>query len=527
MSVTLNDILSLPSLRRSTVLAGKEGLSKIITSISVLECSAPGAIYDELFTGAEFAGGEVIITAFAGIPTDVDTQLQLLKQFASVGEIGIILYYVGIIMPDVDERFLRLADSLAFPVICMPRNDFSLRYSEVICEVMDAIVRDQAGSTTFALDLLEQASQLDAHNRTMDSVLRLASDQLRVNLILTDANYRPLNIAAWPRNQKPPAETWIQRQTRTGQMPVLVETNPSIWGYREDMHFSPARKGFLFAFSETRKIDPSLWQQLLNGIQIAFNLWGQDHDRLDLSELLKAIIQDDPIRMRRLGNIYNLDVNALSDVWILHNLSGKDISPWVSPIRELSREYSDIAICEPYENNILLLPSGHVNLQESEAWAGALAAYCKEKELPLVLTRCTSLKRTSDVKTAYTDNQAYIRDAMMIFPKRRYFTLQEVAFAKQCRLLAEQGAETVSALMEPLEPILSWRDGKEVIKTLGVYLLDKNSSITETAAELFVHKNTVKYRLQKAGDYLGFHIGDMPHSQNLMNALAIRRILEN
>ncbi|MEI3100909.1 MAG: helix-turn-helix domain-containing protein [Oscillospiraceae bacterium] len=37
------------------------------------------------------------------------------------------------------------------------------------------------------------------------------------------------------------------------------------------------------------------------------------------------------------------------------------------------------------------------------------------------------------------------------------------------------------------------------MNTLTVFLLDKNSSITDTAAHLFVHKNTVKYRLHKAG----------------------------
>ena len=38
--------------------------------------------------------------------------------------------------------------------------------------------------------------------------------------------------------------------------------------------------------------------------------------------------------------------------------------------------------------------------------------------------------------------------------------------------------------------------------------------------------NTVKYRLAKAGDLLGFHIGDILQSRNLAYALAIRRMLE-
>lgn len=78
-----------------------------------------------------------------------------------------------------------------------------------------------------------------------------------------------------------------------------------------------------------------------------------------------------------------------------------------------------------------------------------------------------------------------------------------------------------------LEPILSGKDGADIVRTLTVFLLDRNSSITETAAHLFVHKNTVKYRLQKAGNLLGFHVGDIPQSKNLIYALALRRILQH
>ena len=65
----------------------------------------------------------------------------------------------------------------------------------------------------------------------------------------------------------------------------------------------------------------------------------------------------------------------------------------------------------------------------------------------------------------------------------------------------------------------------DYMEELETYLLDENSSIVDTASRLFVHKNTVKYRLQKAGDILGFRIGDVPQSKNLIYALSLQRIL--
>ena len=97
---------------------------------------------------------------------------------------------------------------------------------------------------------------------------------------------------------------------------------------------------------------------------------------------------------------------------------------------------------------------------------------------------------------------------------------------KECREIAAQGKDAVRRYTSLLEPILSGKDGREITTTLEVFLLDKNASITETAAHLFVHKNTVKYRLQKASNLLGFHVGDIPQSKNLIYALALRRIMQ-
>lgn len=528
MSITLKNILTLPSLRRANVLAGRDGLDHIVTSVSVLEYATPNAVQKNFLDHIEFTGGEIVITAFANIANDVTAQCENIKLLHLAGEVGMILYYVGILMPRVDPKLIELANELSFPLICMPENEPSLRYGEVISEVMEAVTRDQIGSTTFAIDLLEQISQTAAHNRTIDNVLRVVSDKLRVSLILTDANHNILNEVAWPRNQAIPVERWLHTLEQSlSEYPAQVNCDPVVWGYREELHFNLNRRMLLFSFSEGREIEASLWKQALDGLKVAFNLWGENHDSIDLSELLKAIFQDEPVKMRRLGKLYHIDVAALSDTWILHNMTKGDITSYVPNIREFSEQFANIDICEPYEENIVIFPTGLPGLQESDAWANALVDFCDSHHIPVALTRCTALKHTSDVRKAYLDNQTYIRDAKKIFPERRFFTLQEIEFAKQCRIIAEKSEESLNSLLEMLQPMRTWRDGEDVIKTLSTYLLDENSSVTETAARLFVHKNTIKYRLQKAGDCLGFHIGAVPHSQKLMVCLAICRLLPN
>ena len=69
------------------------------------------------------------------------------------------------------------------------------------------------------------------------------------------------------------------------------------------------------------------------------------------------------------------------------------------------------------------------------------------------------------------------------------------------------------------------KDARDLKETLSVHLLDAGASVTRTAELLFLHKNTVKYRLQKISDRLGCRVGRMPESLPLYRACAMERLL--
>mgnify|MGYP000049005923 CR=1 FL=1 len=167
----------------------------------------------------------------------------------------------------------------------------------------------------------------------------------------------------------------------------------------------------LLVISESGKFDSVLWKQAVEGVRLGMSVWGRQHDQADLSELVRAIIQDEPIKMRRLGDLYHIDVEALSDVWILKNLTDADLSRWIGPIRELSSHFARIEICEPYENDILIFPVGNRTLRDMNGWAAALAGFCAKHEIPIKITRCPLLQNTANVKYAYEINHTYLADA--------------------------------------------------------------------------------------------------------------------
>mgnify|MGYP002538406865 FL=1 len=64
-----------------------------------------------------------------------------------------------------------------------------------------------------------------------------------------------------------------------------------------------------------------------------------------------------------------------------------------------------------------------------------------------------------------------------------------------------------------------------LLDTLSAYLLDGEASVTRTAELLYLHKNTVKYRIQRISDLLGYRPDRMPETVKLYQAVAVERLL--
>ena len=80
--------------------------------------------------------------------------------------------------------------------------------------------------------------------------------------------------------------------------------------------------------------------------------------------------------------------------------------------------------------------------------------------------------------------------------------------------------------MQPLRFLQEFSEGSELLNTLIVYLLDADSGITRCAELLFVHKNTIKYRMSRIGMCLGYPADKEPEKFYLYRAAAIHRLVE-
>ena len=92
--------------------------------------------------------------------------------------------------------------------------------------------------------------------------------------------------------------------------------------------------------------------------------------------------------------------------------------------------------------------------------------------------------------------------------------------------MSESEAALTEALM-PLEALSYVREDNALLKTLEVYLLDAGNSVSVCAELLFLHKNTVKYRLSRIRKLLGYSPDKIPELFSLYRAAALNRLLDS
>lgn len=163
--MTVSDVMKLPSMVGAEVVAGRGGLEHPVDSVNVLEYAYATELLKRFFEENTFDGNEMLITAFSAVCDDVDAQCKNVMHYHSVGSAGIILYYVGIILPEIDQRLIDLCDELDFVLICMPRGQTDLRYSEAIREILFQVYREQQRDRFFVTTILSRLAAL-AFRRT-------------------------------------------------------------------------------------------------------------------------------------------------------------------------------------------------------------------------------------------------------------------------------------------------------------------------------------------------------------------------
>ncbi|PKR84414.1 PucR family transcriptional regulator [Heyndrickxia camelliae] len=526
--VTVKDLLQLPSLRGAEVLTGKDNLNRTVSSLSVLEVSNVDFFSEIIQTvQEEWYAEELVISSFYSIRDSVEKQCETIQHLHDLGELGLILYYVGIVLPDIPEEVLQLADSQGFIIICMPKNDISLRYNEVIYEVMEAIVSNQTVNDNFVKETLEKVSLLPEHLQSVEITLKMLSDRLKANILLTNTHYEIVNQVMWPRNSTLDVAKVIEDYLQTNQNSKkeyhsLDRITPACFIEFKSIHQKNGEMLYLFLIKENTKLPAKTIEKISEVVQVAINLWGDKHAEISEYALVKAIINDESEKMRRLGHLLHINVSAIQMMWMVYINDLTEEKAIREELEEqLSKYYSTRVIQIIDDCIIVLLGNCLYKYHEFEIAAEFIESTNYISQISEVVYS-PKMRNTQDVRRMYQLVNSVGEKVHLIYPMRKLFTAAEIRSMKRAIDLSKQGEEMIEECFSVIAPILN---DKESLRTLMTFLLDANGDFDKCGKFLYIHKNTVKYRINKISELIGYDVTVFSEFYDVYIACMIYRLI--
>lgn len=531
MAITVSDCLRLPSLREAKVVAGHKGLNKFVTTVSVLEYAKRYALAKEYFLG-----NELILTGFISVKDNIEDQCEALRRLHEVGEAGVVLYYVGCFLPELHPALIETADELGFPLIVMPEKAYYLRYSEVITEVLQLIFSDQQKETYYVKNILEQIAKMRERQRNIESVLRLLSDRLRCSFLLLSYDGTENGYASWPIGSKKIFDSMMRYRKRHAPKRECSffqseEKDHAFRLFQQKFDTQYQKSLQLVALDEGMLLNEFSFRQAIEVIQMFSSIWKYDFETETEDELVRAIINDQPLTMNRIAKKYFIDLKRIRVMWVLKSRR-KSAERQEELAAALERQKKKIQ-CFLKENGKNVL----VDTFDNGVVAFMDDAPFPEMETPLaetfmeqfgepdeILIWCGGMDSTKAVRSAYRMIEDSFETICKLYPAKKVFTEGELEFALECLRIMEKGENAIERYQQSLFALVGQKDERGMIDTLSVYLLDANRSISATAGLLYLHDSTVKYRLNKIKQRLGYDMDMMPGAYYLYLAVALKRL---
>lgn len=167
MGFTVRHAMELGHFDKCILLAGKDGLDRQIETVSVLE--VPDA-------SSWIRGGELAVTALFGVRDNPEMQVELVEDLAKSGGAGLVIFYTGRYLESLSGDLIDAAERLALPLFWV--RDPTMTYSDLIMPITEELTFRKFSTdiiaATHALNLAEEPGPADSIIGCLSEILNRA-----------------------------------------------------------------------------------------------------------------------------------------------------------------------------------------------------------------------------------------------------------------------------------------------------------------------------------------------------------------
>ncbi len=551
MSLSVKDCLQIGDLKFAKVVAGTNGIDRVVKNITVAETfEAP---YDLL------NGNELVITAFYSIKNDVKKQYEVITKLNNQNVSGLIIFYLGVFLKKLDSKIIELANNLNFPLIIMPENRVDLAYADVIKPVITTILKvENQGRNVQDFDMLNNIinitnslSHKNENNKVLEEALKEIYKLTKSSLILVDTFFESqayyLDSEIIQNNIEVICEyckiAYANETENNNILNIQLKIKTIIKPF--DIYIIPIdikykNYGFLIVISDDKNpIDKTTLDQVEKLLKVILNIWKCKLANMSeiehVSKFIKGKCSKIELFNYQVDQTFNFqEINCL----ILIKLLEKDVKELnISKILNFIKIQLDSLNLTNFitveKNNIIIL-SNYYNINNDNNGNLLLA------ELSNIIIK--NLYRKFDVSSIIgishniydleLINQHYVNldnnltCAKIIYPWKKIFFDEDFVLPEMSLNIINNSKEYSKKLMELVEPLKYYdkKNNTEFFLTLETLLLNHNNSLKSIANKLYIHENTLKYRINRIGEILGFNPCEDPKRLEATLAIAITKI---
>ena len=488
MGVQLKEILKLPSLNGAEVVAGKRALEREVLALSFLEADSVNEIKHKLFRADEYLFGELDITSFYSVKDDLGRQIEIINNMHDLGAVGLIVYYVGVFLPYLDDRVLQVADEKDFAIIQMPQKNTQIRFSEAIYEISQLLLEHP--DANFATEIKRKLSEFPRWSQTMETTLKMLADVTKANVAIVSDEGEVEYATRWPRNSKLDFAQITKGNVQDDQINYLKIKLDSQ---------GEASNYWLWLIKERGVLSKSQLLQAKNVVESSLFVWGKSTLYATKYSLISGILNNEADRMWRLAQNLDVDLDKLSVMWIVSTYTLDQIQDIITHLNNyLHKFYQEVLV--DYLDNYIVVLCGDCQSKKTEmdiCRDFLESSYSKQNIDAIIYSPNT--KSIDNFGRNYRLVMTHKLALRKVFPTTRFFSMIKCEYINNIEIGWERNSSEITTLESSISKL---RENQELMHTLCVYLLDSQRDIQKASELLFVHRNTVKYRLKQISKLL-------------------------
>lgn len=538
--ITVKEALELDVFKNSRVIAGENGLDRVITNVNVMEVPD---IMDWV------KPGELLVTAFYSLKDDIGAQRKLIPRLNEKG-----LAALGIkpkrYLKSIDEQMLWAADRLGFPVIEI---SYEVSFSDVIGSVLSEIVSRQA-MTLEKLDVMhENLMQLVLNGGGLKDIASRLHEMTDKAVIVRDMVNGRLFSAGIEDEDLKLAMSYIAGLEMNGIIDRRLRKYESgtinLKGNEIKRLTVPVRAGEqFFGFIYLLAKDTGISHLDIRAAEISSTVAAFEFTRESavsgaikryknefLDDLLSA---DDVLRNAALERVasFGLDAERVYRAYIVHLQETSDMNKTYNNYSYINETFGRITSVVSGElsrrkigfftgtkgGNLVILMEDKSNQREA-----ADAVY---KAIREALPGVDIIMAAGRVYMGLNELWRSFMDASLVLSISRVFKGKGLIFFDDLgvyRLLVSNDRdELYDFYSKTIKPIRDYdiKHDTELIKTLMVFF-EANGNLKKMSDILYTHYNTVLYRLQRIKDISGLDTEDPADRMNMSIALKIMELM--